>query len=325
MGFFLYSKNGQLILAVLAFLAVLAILLLIATVVDRVRGRKQTYLMAAIFGGPALLLLVVGLIYPAIRTMWMSLMDKRSDEFVGLDNYAYLFNDGLQALGNSLLWVVLVPLGSTVIGLVYSVLIDKSRFEKVAKSLLFLPMAISFVGAGIIWKFVYEYRGAAQEQIGLLNAVITQFGAEPVRFLQDSPWNTVFLIVVMVWIQAGFAMVVLSAAIKAVPTDIVEAAKLDGAGAWQLFFRITIPSIRPSLVVVLTTICIATLKVFDITQTMTGAEFKTQVLANEMYDWSFTYGDNGIGSAMAVVIFLLVVPVVIYNVRQMNKNKAVRG
>jgi alpha-glucoside transport system permease protein len=287
MGFFLYSKNGQLILAVLAFLTVLAILLLIATVIDRVRGRKQIYLMAAIFGGPALLLLAVGLIYPAIRTMWMSVMDKRSDEFVGFDNYAYLFNDGLQALGNSLLWVVLVPLGSTVIGLVYSVLIDKSRFEKVAKSLLFLPMAISFVGAGIIWKFVYEYRGAAQEQIGLLNALITQLGFQPVRFLQDSPWNTVFLIVVMVWIQAGFAMVVLSAAIKAVPTDIVEAAKLDGA-------------------------------------TMTGAEFKTQVLANEMYDWSFTYGDNGIGSAMAVVIFLLVVPVVIYNVRQMNKNKAVR-
>src|SRR5690606_31625843 len=170
MGFFLYSKNGQLILAVLAFLAVLAALLLLATAVDRVRGRKQTFLMAAVFGGPALLLLAVGLIYPAIRTMWMSFMDKRSDEFVGFDNYAYLFHDGLQALGNSLLWVVLVPLGSTVIGLVYSVLIDKSRFEKVAKSLLFLPMAISFVGAGIIWKFVYEYRGAAQDQIGLLNA-----------------------------------------------------------------------------------------------------------------------------------------------------------
>ena len=324
MGFLLYSKNGQLILAVLAFLAVLVILLLIARAADSLRRRKQTFAMVAVFGGPALLLLAVGLIYPAVRTIWMSFMDKRSDSFVALDNYAYLFQDGLQAFGNTLLWVVLVPLGSTVIGLVYSVLIDGSRFEKVAKSLLFLPMAISFVGAGIIWKFMYEYRGAAQDQIGLLNSVITGLGFEPVRFLQDSPLNTLFLIFVMVWIQAGFAMVVLSAAIKAVPSDIVEAARLDGASSSQLFFQITIPSIRPSLVVVLTTICIATLKVFDITQTMTGAEFGTQVLANEMFDWSFTYGNNGIGSAMAVVIFVLVIPLVVYNVRQMNKNKAVR-
>lgn len=325
MGFFLYSKNGQLILAVLAFLALLVVLLLIAKVADRIKGRKQTLVMVAVFGGPALLLLVLGQVYPAMRTMWMSLMDRRSENFVGLTNYAYLFEDGLTALANTMLWVILVPAGSTIIGLVYAVLIDKSRFEKVAKSLLFLPMAISFVGAGIIWKFVYEYRGSAQEQIGLLNAIITSIGFEPVRFLQDAPLNTVFLIAVMVWIQAGFAMVILSAAIKAVPTDIVEAARLDGANAWQLFIRVTIPSIRPSLVVVLTTICIATLKVFDITLTMTGAEFNTQVLANEMYDWSFTFGNNGIGSAMAVVIFLLVIPLVVYNVRQMNKNKAVRG
>ncbi|GGD24337.1 alpha-glucoside ABC transporter permease [Microbacterium faecale] len=325
MGFFLYSKNGQLILAVLAFVALLAVLLLIAKFADRIKGRKQTLVMVAVFGGPALLLLVLGQVYPAIRTMWMSLMDRRSENFVGLTNYAYLFEDGLTALANTMLWVVLVPAGSTIIGLVYAVLIDKSRFEKVAKSLLFLPMAISFVGAGIIWKFVYEYRGSAQEQIGLLNALITSLGFEPVRFLQDAPLNTVFLIVVMVWIQAGFAMVVLSAAIKAVPIDIIEAARLDGASAWQLFTRVTVPSIRPSLVVVLTTICIATLKVFDITLTMTGAEFNTQVLANEMYDWSFTFGNNGIGSAMAVVIFLLVIPLVVYNVRQMNKNKAVRG
>ena len=325
MGFFLYTKNGQLVLAVLAFLALLVALLLIAKVADRVKGRKQTFVMVAVFGGPALLLLILGQVYPAIRTMWMSLMDRRSENFVGLSNYAYLFEDGLTALANTMLWVVLVPAGSTIIGLVYAVLIDKSRFEKVAKSLLFLPMAISFVGAGIIWKFVYEYRGSAQEQIGLLNALITSVGLEPVRFLQDAPLNTVFLIVVMVWIQAGFAMVVLSAAIKAVPIDIIEAARLDGASAWQLFTRVTVPSIRPSLVVVLTTICIATLKVFDIKLTMTGAEFNTQVLANEMYDWSFTFGNNGIGSAMAVVIFLLVIPLVVYNVRQMNKNKAVRG
>ncbi|UFU06956.1 carbohydrate ABC transporter permease [Ruania halotolerans] len=327
MGFLLYSKNGQLILAILAFAALLAVLLLLARLADRAKGRGGTPVMVAVFGGPALLLLAVGLIYPALRTFWMSVMDERSETFVGLANYAYLIEDsaGLIALRNTMLWVVLVPLLSTGIGLVYAVLIDRSRFEKVAKSLLFLPMAISFVGAGIIWKFVYEYRGAAQEQIGILNAVITGLGFEPIRFLQDSPLNTLFLIAVLVWIEAGFSMVVLSAAIKAVPEDIVEAARLDGVSGWQMFWRITIPSIRPSLVVVLTTISIATLKIFDITRTMTGSQFNTQVLANEMYDWSFTFGDNGIGSAMAVVIFVLVIPLVAYNIRQMARNRAVRG
>lgn len=327
MGFFLYSKNGQLILAVLAFAAVMAALLLVAKLADRSKGRRTVPVMVAVFAGPALLLLVLGQIYPAIRTLWMSVLDARSESFVGLSNYAYLWENpaGIIAIRNTLLWVVLVPLLSTAIGLVYAVLVDKSRLEKVAKSLLFLPMAISFVGAGIIWKFVYEYRGAAQDQIGLLNAVITGLGFEPVRFLQDAPMNTIFLILVLVWIEAGFAMVVLSAAIKAVPGDIIEAARLDGVNGVQMFSRITVPSIRPSLVVVLTTISIATLKIFDITRTMTGAEFNTQVLANEMYEWSFTFGDNGIGSAMAVVIFLLVIPLVAYNVRQMAKNRAVRG
>ena len=221
--------------------------------------------------------------------------------------------------------MVLVPTISTAVGLLYAILIDGKRMEKVAKSLLFMPMAISFVGAGIIWKFVYEYRGAAQTQRGLLNAIIVGLGGEPVRFLQDSPWNTFFLIVVMIWVQAGFAMVLLSASIKAIPHDIVEAAQLDGVNNWQMFKNITVPSIRPTLVVVLTTITIATLKIFDITQTMTGAKFGTQVLANMMYDQSFTYGNNGYGSAMAVAIFVLVIPIVIYNVRQMLKNKEVRG
>ena len=327
MSFLLYSKNGQLLLAILAFAAVVALLLLIARLADRAAGRARTPVMVAVFGGPALALLAVGLIYPAVRTTWMSFMDAGSEAAVGWANYAHVFTDpgSAVALRNTLLWVVLTPLLATAIGLVYAVLIDRSRIEAVAKSLLFLPMAISFVGAGIIWKFVYEYRGAAQDQTGLLNAVIVTFGGEPVRFLQDSPLNTLFLIAVLVWTEAGFAMVVLSAAIKAVPQDIVDAARLDGVNGWQMFWRVTVPTIRPSLVVVLTTISIATLKIFDITRTMTGAEFDTQVLANEMYDWSFVFGNNGIGSAMAVIIFVLVIPLVIYNVRQMAKNRAVRG
>ncbi|MDO5728512.1 MAG: sugar ABC transporter permease [Actinomycetaceae bacterium] len=327
MDFFLYTKIGQMILAVIALALVVLVLLGLASLADRLKGRGRTLAAVIVFLGPAALLLGLGLIYPAVRTIAMSFMDRRSDKFVGMANYEWMFTatDSKQAFINTFLWVILVPTISTAVGLLYAILIDGKRFEKVAKSLLFMPMAISFVGAGIIWKFVYEYRGAAQTQRGLLNAIIVGLGGEPVRFLQDSPLNTIFLIVVMIWVQAGFAMVLLSASIKAIPNDIVEAAQLDGVNPWQMFRNITIPSIRPTLVVVLTTITIATLKIFDITQTMTGAKFGTQVLANMMYDQSFTYGNNGYGSAMAVAIFVLVIPIVVYNVRQMLKNKEVRG
>ena len=327
MDFFLYTKIGQMLLAVVALLLVVLILLALASLADRLQGRGRTVAAVVVFLGPAVALLGFGLIYPALRPIAMSFRDRRSANFVGLDNYQWLFTatDSKQAFINTFLWVVLVPTISTAVGLLYAILIDGKRMEKVAQSLLFMPMAISFVGAGIIWKFVYEYRGAAQTQRGLLNAIIVGLGGEPVRFLQDSPWNTFFLIVVMIWVQAGFAMVLLSASIKAIPHDIVEAAQLDGVNNWQMFKNITVPSIRPTLVVVLTTITIATLKIFDITQTMTGAKFGTQVLANMMYDQSFTYGNNGYGSAMAVAIFVLVIPIVIYNVRQMLKNKEVRG
>ncbi|MBZ2199377.1 sugar ABC transporter permease [Ruania sp. N2-46] len=315
------------LLVLIAFAALIAVLLAIAWAADRWVGKGRRWAALAVFGGPALLLLAVGLIWPAIRTIYMSFYDAGTHNAVGLQNYIFtLTNTGaVIAFRNTFIWVFLVPIASTLIGLIYAILVDKSRLEKLAKSLLFLPMAISFVGAGIIWKFVYEYRGAAQEQIGLLNAFITWLGFEPVRFLQDAPWNTLFLIAVMIWIQAGFAMVILSAAIKAVPTDIIEAARLDGVNAWEMFRNITVPSIRPSLVVVLTTISIATLKIFDITRTMTGARFDTQVLANQMFDYSFVFGDNGVGSAMAVAIFILVIPLVAYNIRQMAKNRAVRG
>ena len=327
MDFFLYSKMGQMCLVLLVFAGVIALLMVVARLADRFAGRSRNFWALAAFVGPALLLLVVGLIYPAARTILMSFMDRRSESWVGLTNYRWVLtnSESIQSFVNTFWWVLLVPLVSTTVGLLYAILIDGKRFEKVAKSLLFMPMAISFVGAGIIWKFVYEYRGSAQEQIGLLNAMITGLGFEPVRFLQDGPWNTFFLIFVMIWIQAGFAMVLLSAAIKAVPGDIIEAARLDGVSPWQMFRSITVPSIRPTLVVVVTTISIATLKIFDITRTMTGARFGTQVLANQMYDQSFTFGNNGIGSALAVVIFVLVIPIVVYNVRQMLKNREVRG
>jgi alpha-glucoside transport system permease protein len=220
--------------------------------------------------------------------------------------------------------VLVAPLLSTGIGLLYAVLVDKARFERLAKSLIFMPMAISFVGAGIIWKFVYADRPPGQEQIGLLNQFVVWFGGEPRQWLVDPPLNTLFLIAVMVWIQAGFAMVVLSAAIKAIPGEIVEAARMDGVNAWQMFWRITLPSIRSALTVVLVTISIATLKIFDIVRTMTNGNFDTSVIANEMYNNAFRYGEAGRGSALAVFLFVLVVPIVIYQVRAMRQQRQVR-
>jgi alpha-glucoside transport system permease protein len=203
--------------------------------------------------------------------------------------------------------------------LVYAILIDRSRFEKFAKALVFLPMAISLVGASIIWKFVYAYRAAGNEQIGIANAFLSWLGVDPYRFLLTEPWNTLFLIVIMIWVQAGFAMTILSAAIKAIPDDIIEAATLDGVGGFGLFRYITIPSIRPSLIVVLTTISITTLKVFDIVRTSTGGNFGTSVLAYEFYVQSFRSFNQGLGAALGTLIFVLVTPIVIYNVRQMRK------
>ena len=218
--------------------------------------------------------------------------------------------------------MLLVPLVATAFGLIYAVLVDKARFEAVAKSLIFLPMAISFVGASIIWKFVYAYRSGeqrpdrpAQPDRGQRSA------ASPSSGCSNPPLNTLLLIVIMVWIQAGFAMVVLSAAIKAIPGDIVEAARLDGVSPWQMFWRITMPSIRPALIVVVVTSSIATLKVFDIVRTMTGGNFDTSVIANEMYNQAFRYGETGQGSALAVFLFVLVIPIVIYQIRNLRQQR----
>ncbi|MET8309584.1 MULTISPECIES: sugar ABC transporter permease [unclassified Micromonospora] len=287
------------------------------------RRRKQGEgLFALFFLLPTLLLLMVGLVVPAIRTTLLSFMDAGSNNWVGLRNYGWLFSDGsiIRVLINTLVWVVLVPLVATAFGLIYAVLVDKARFEAVAKSLIFLPMAISFVGASIIWKFVYAYRGDG-DQIGLLNQIVVSLGGEPKQWLLESPLNTLLLIVIMVWIQAGFAMVVLSAAIKSIPGDIVEAARLDGVSPWQMFWRITMPSIRPALIVVVVTLTIATLKVFDIVRTSTNGNYDTNVIASEMYNQAFRYGQNGQGSALAVFLFILVIPVVIYQIRNLRQQR----
>ncbi|GGM57457.1 carbohydrate ABC transporter permease [Microbacterium saperdae] len=277
------------------------------------------------FMAPAMLLLLAGLILPSIQTVYASFWNSTGSDFVGLSNYLWIFtqSDGVTSVINTIVWVLLVPTLSTIIGLAYAVFIDKTRGEKVYKLLVFMPMAISFVGASIIWRFVYAYRGPEFEQIGLLNQILVWFGGEPQQFLLNGPWNNLALIVVLIWVQTGFAMVVLSASIKGVPQELLEAAELDGANAWERFRSVTIPSIRPALIVVLTTISIASLKVFDIVRTMTGGNYGTSVLANEMYT-QFSKFEAGRSAALSVILFILVLPIVIYNARQIKKQREIR-
>ncbi|GGK90720.1 hypothetical protein GCM10007382_08560 [Salinibacterium xinjiangense] len=275
------------------------------------------------FLSPAVLLLTIGLLYPTVATFFKAFMNARGSRFVGLENFVFVFGQEANrvAIINTIIWVLVVPAFSTIVGLAYAVFVDKARGEKVLKALVFMPMAISFVGASIIWKFVYDANSVDQPQIGLLNGIITFFSGQPVDFINAAPWNNLFLMVILIWVQTGFAMVVLSAAIKGVPAEQMEAAQLDGTNAWERFVNVTVPGIRSSLIVVLTTISIASLKVFDIVQTMTGGANGTNVLANAVYAQKL---EEGRASAFAVILFLLVLPIIIYNVRQMRLQKEIR-
>jgi alpha-glucoside transport system permease protein len=317
-------KLGQTLTALVTFFAVLLLVFFLAA---RARGKAQTPLAIVIFVGPALALLFVGLVVPAIRTIALSFFNADSTKFVGLKNYGWTFTDPDMrvVLINTILWLLVAPVAATFLGLMLALLIDRMKHESLPKSFMFMPMAISFVGASIIWKFVYEYRDPSVPQIGLLSQVCIWLGwKNPPNWLLESPLNTFLLMVIMVWIQVGFAMVVLSAAIKAIPGDVIEAAALDGATGVRLFRTVTIPMIRNTLIVVFTTILIAVLKIFDIVRTTTGGNFKTDVLANEMYTQIFTQFDFGRGSALAVVLFIGVTPVLAYNVVQLRKERATR-
>ena len=307
-----------LVISLAAFAAVIYALFLVGS---RASVRWQGWLRYGVFLGPALLLLLVGLIYPALRTIWMSFMDKRSENFVGFDNYLWAFTipEIQVVLRNTALWVIFVPLLSTLIGLAIAYMTDRMKRAGVVKSLIFMPMAISFVGASVIWGFVYNFEPSDKKpEVGLLNAIMRSLGLESQNWLLNAPLNTFLLIVVLVWIQTGFAMVILSAAMKNVPDEVVEAAMLDGASNWNRFIRVTLPMIRGTVVVVLTTITIATLKVFDIVRTMTGGNFQTNVIANEMYAQSFRQLNYGQGSALAVILFIAVIPIIWYNIRQLR-------
>ena len=262
---------------------------------------------------PAMIALGLYLVYPVVGSFWRSLYNRSGDEFIGFGNYAAMFADnGFQiAFFNNFLWVLFVPAAATFLGLLVAQLTDRLRWGNIAKSLIFMPMAISFVGASLIWKFVYSNNA----DIGLINALRDFFGAEePIDVLQVEFWNNFYLMVILVWIQTGFAMVILSAALRGIPEETVEAAIIDGANPFQVFFKIKVPQIMGTIVVVWTTITILVLKVFDIVYTMTGGNFGTEILPS--YMMSYMFRDDGRATAVAFVIMIVVLPVMIWNIRQ---------
>ncbi|WP_116082303.1 carbohydrate ABC transporter permease [Tropicimonas sp. IMCC34011] len=273
---------------------------------------------------PALLVLGVYLAYPVVETLRLSLTQRVGSgyEFVGFDNYVQMWNEPKfrEALLNNMLWLVVVPAASTAFGLLAAQLTDRIGWGAVAKSLIFMPMAISFVGAAVIWKLVYDARPLGQDQIGILNAIYLGLGGDaPQTWLTIPFWNNFFLMAVLVWIQTGFAMVILSAALRGIPEETVEAAIVDGAGPLRVFFQIKVPQIMGTILVVWTTITVIVLKIFDIVYAMTNGQFETQVLANYMYDKLFRANDWGVGSAGAMVIMLLVTPILVWNVYNARK------
>lgn len=277
-----------------------------------------------LFLAPALLALGLYLAYPVVATAWLSLHDRVAgggSRFVGLDNYVQMAGETKfrEAIRNNMLWLIVVPAASTALGLLAAQLTDRIAWGNIAKSLIFMPMAISFVGASVIWKLIYDARPDGTDQIGVLNAVWVALGGVPQQWLTIQPWNNLMLMIVLIWIQTGFAMVILGAALRGIPEETVEAAIVDGASPWQIFFRIKVPQILPTIVVVWTTITLVVLKVFDIVLAMTNGQWETQVLANYMYDKLFRAFDWGVGSAAAMVIMLLVLPILIWNVRSVRR------
>jgi alpha-glucoside transport system permease protein len=297
--------------------------------VDLLPVRYREGVRPYVFVGPALVILSVFLVYPVINTVLISLRDARGEAFVGLDNFKFVFTDEsmLRSIRNTAGWVILVPLVAVSIGLAFATLADRlRRGEAVAKSLIFLPMAISFVGASVTWRLIYSFRPEGfGTNIGLLNGFMQTIGQDPVAWLDLKPWNNLLLMVIMVWMQTGFAMVVLSAAIKAVPDEIIEAARIDGASELQVFRRVMVPMILPTIAVVTTYMVINALKVFDIVFVVGNAESAgTEVIAERMIRWFFISAHDGRGAAIAVVLFVAIVPIMIWNVRRFREQEAQR-
>lgn len=297
---------------------------------------KQGRLAPWLYLAPALIIMLVFIIAPTFNTIYLSFTDRTGTKPVAescasgstcwgvFDNYRYAFTDPamLTALRNNALWLLLMVPGTVAVGLIFALLVDRVRYESIAKSILFMPMAISFIGAGVIWRFVYYLQTGGGPQIGLLNAMLVKLGLPPVAFISDSSINNFALMLVGVWLWAGFCMTILSAAVKGLPGEILEAARVDGASEWHLFWRVMFPMILPTVIVVTTTMVINILKIFDIVFVMTGGNFGTEVIANRMFQLIVT--DVGKSSAIAVVLILLTIPVMIFNLRRFRAEEATR-
>jgi len=288
--------------------------------VGTLRPTWRDRILPWVFVGPALILLATYLLYPGIATFARSFFDSKGA--LTLDNYAVMTgSDFVEILRNNVIWLIVAAGGSVILGLVIAGLFDRIRREALAKTFVFLPLAISLIGASVIWGFMYAWEPAEQPQIGLLNAAIVAAGGQAIPFFTTSPLNIMAEIVIMIWLQTGFAMVVLSAAIKGVSTEIIEAARLDGANERQLFLRVIVPAIRGSIVTVSTTIAIVTLKIFDIVYVTTGGRFGDDVVANRMFHEMFQFFDDGRASALATLLFLAVLPVMYINLRNFRRQQ----
>ncbi len=324
------SEAPQLVIVLVAILwgvGGVALLYLVSNwVVEQMPTAWSRVLQPFVFVGPGVAILAWYLAVPVFRTLVLSFQNDISTQWVGLENYIFAVTDRvmLEAFRNNLLWMIFGTSLSVGLGLLIAVLADRSRYESVYKAIIFMPMAISFVGAGVIWKFIYTYKGEGSgiQEIGLLNAIVLALGGQSQPWLNIPPWNNFLLIIIMVWLQTGYAMVIISSAIKGVPGELLEAARIDGASEIQAFFRVTVPYIQGTLITVTTTIIIFSLKLFDIVRVMTGGNNGTNVIANEFYLQRFTFGHAGRASAIAIILLLAVVPVMIYNLRQFQERRA---
>ncbi len=287
---------------------------------------------------PALVVMTLFIVYPGLNTLYLSFRNVDNTDWATtactagqpcwgiFENYRYALTSSIMqtAFINNLKWILFMVSGTVVLGLLIAVLADRVRYESIAKAIIFLPMAISFVGAGVIWKFVYDYGAGSPNQIGLLNALVVSLGGKPVSWLTEPQINTGALIVVGVWMWTGFCMTILAAAIKGVPAELLEAGRVDGATEIEAFRFITVPYIAPTITVVITTMVINVLKIFDIVYVMTGGNYGTEVIANRMYQEQYTAFQTGRAAAIAVVLIVVIVPAMIFNIRRFREQEATR-
>jgi alpha-glucoside transport system permease protein len=325
MGFKILSTLITVVVGVGAALALYWVLNKLAEVMPR---KWEERLKPFLYILPAYAAIIFYLVYPAVQTIVYSFKDSASTSFIGLDNFNNLLTSHSfqQTLFNTLLWMLIVPVVTVVLGLGVAVLSDRlnPRGENLAKTLVFMPMAISLVGAGTVWRLLYAYRPEGRPQIGLQNAIAVGLGGNPVAWLEQSQFhlNSLFLMVILLWAQVGFSMVLMSAAIKGVPGDTLEAARIDGANEVNIFFRVVVPQIRGTIITVFVTTLIATMKIFDIVYVMTNGNFNTNVLGNEFFNQLFTNFNNGAAAAIVVLLMIAIIPIMIYQIRHFRAEEA---